>query len=510
MKKQVLTLSLAVGILGSTTSFAAGEHVSPSAMITEENGSIIIADSYNHQILRYENGGFSVIAGALGADNADGSPSGSYRDGEVDEARFNSPWDIEKLGDIYVISDTENHRIRVLDIENGTVGLIAGDEAGYSNGTRREAEFNRPTGIAIDEDGSIYVADTGNHVIRKMDIDGKVTLFAGVPEEEGISNGSAKSAKFNSPTGLAYEDGILYVADTGNNRICAIEDGEVTTIAGSVDGLEGFGNGKDSYLSSPTEIIVDNGDLYFADSGNGAVRKIEDGRIENVVLTGEFEDGLSPVNPRGLTIIDDTLYIGDVFSYKIESVSIAKNTVNFSDVLENDWFADAVINISSDGIVNGMGDGTFAPNSAVNRAMFITTLSRIEPAFFPNTVIDGALSFSDVEENSYYEKATKWAAHHEIAEGTGENFLPNDTLTRAQCVTFLFRYAKYLELGAVEDVSLESFSDVSSVADWASEPMVWAVSNGIISGTDEGLLAPNDTLTRAQMAVILDRFIELL
>ncbi len=507
MKKTILSTAFAIGLVGSVTTLAAETPISASSILADSDGSMIITDTYNHQIWQLENGEFTVIAGALGATNADGTPSGSYRDGTVEEARFFSPWDIVEYGDGYAISDSENHRIRLLNLENGTVELIAGSDEGYSNGTRRDVEFNRPTGLAVDEEGNVYISDSGNHVIRKMDTDGKVTLFAGTPNEAGRADGDVDDALFNSPTGLEYENGILYVADTENNRICAIEDGVVTTLTGSTEGIDGFINGKNALFSAPIEVIANDGELYISDSGNGAVRKIVDGRAETVILTGGFEDGLSPVNPVGLALVDDELYIADSFTNMVNTLDLSANNTTFSDVNASDWFASAVAEISADKIVNGTGGGEFSPNSTVNRAMFITSLSRVETALRPNTVIDGSVSFSDLEANSYYEKAAKWAAFTEIAQGDGDRFLPNDSLTRAQCVTFLYRYGIDLGMEDFEVATLDEFSDASSLPDWSVQAMQWAVSAGIVKGTDEGLLAPDKLLTRAEMAVILDRFI---
>jgi len=155
----------------------------------------------------------------------------------------------------------------------GQAGSLGGnDGAGYL------ARFNAPQGVAIATDGSVYVVDTGNSTIRKMTPDGVVTTLAGSPGVDGHSDGTGSAASFLLPQGIAVDKaGTIYVADSANHTIRKITStGVVTTfaglatISGSSDGL-----GSSARFSYPIGVAADaSGNIYVADNGNTAIRKI--------------------------------------------------------------------------------------------------------------------------------------------------------------------------------------------------------------------------------------------
>jgi sugar lactone lactonase YvrE len=206
-----------------------------------------------------------------------GSLSGSD-DGAGTTSRFNSPSGlaIDASGIIYV-ADTDNHRIReIVPITSRYVGTLAGSTQGYDNGTRTAAKFNRPSGLAIDASGNLYVADTDNHRIRKIVIStGQVTTLAGWGQ--GYADGTGTLARFNRPSGVAVDaSGNLYVADTDNNSIrkIVISTGQVTTLAGG--GGQGYADGTWGMFNKPSGVAVDaSGNLYVTDTGNYKIRKIQ-------------------------------------------------------------------------------------------------------------------------------------------------------------------------------------------------------------------------------------------
>ncbi len=155
--------------------------------------------------------------------------------------------------------------------ESGT-----GTEKGYADGKGKSALFNSPTKLAIDKNDNIYVADSENHRIRKITPDGTVTTVAGIARF-GNADGKTSEAQFHSPQGVAVDNkGNIFVADTGNNTIRQIsQDGSVTTVAGGALGFaDGTGTGAQFY--SPNSIIFDgNSTLYVTDSQNNRIRKIE-------------------------------------------------------------------------------------------------------------------------------------------------------------------------------------------------------------------------------------------
>jgi sugar lactone lactonase YvrE len=156
--------------------------------------------------------------------------------------------------------------------------LAGSGTAGYLDGTGTAAQFNQPSGIAIDSTGVVYVADCENHRIRKVTSSGVVTTFAG-SGIAGYLDGTGTAAQFDNPCGVAIDTttDTIYVADGLNNRIRKITpSGVVTTLAGT--GVAGFvdGTGTVAQFSFPIGMTFDNaGNLYVADTSNYRIRKIE-------------------------------------------------------------------------------------------------------------------------------------------------------------------------------------------------------------------------------------------
>ena len=176
----------------------------------------------------------------------------------------------------------------------------------------------------------------------------------------------------------------------------------------------------------------------------------------------------------------------------------------FPDVDENDWFYDEVVYVYENGLMNGVENNQFAPNTATNRAMLATILYRLagEPA------VSGDLPFTDVESGTWYTDAVLWAAQNGIVNGLGENtFAPMNTLTREQLVTMLYRYAEAEGYDVSAAADLSGYPDAGKVQPYAQEAMTWAVAEGIVEGMD-GNLNPAGSATRAQIATILMRFCE--
>jgi len=160
-----------------------------------------------------------------------------------------------------------------------TIQTIAGGGAGYRDGPLWEARFCGPNALAVGPDGALYVADSRNHRIRAISTNGTVTTIAGGGEPDGTggrAEGTALSARFSYPSGVAVgPDGSLYVADTGNNRICRIREGQVSTLAGGTEGNTD-GVGAAARFRYPSALVIDAaGSLWVADAGNRRVRKVD-------------------------------------------------------------------------------------------------------------------------------------------------------------------------------------------------------------------------------------------
>ncbi|MDR2131823.1 MAG: S-layer homology domain-containing protein [Clostridiales Family XIII bacterium] len=176
----------------------------------------------------------------------------------------------------------------------------------------------------------------------------------------------------------------------------------------------------------------------------------------------------------------------------------------FADIKESDWFYDAVRYVSQKGLMNGVAADSFAPQATMTRAMFATVLSR-----HAGGAPGGGASFSDVPAGLWYTDGVLWAAENGIAAGVGDKrFKPNDPITREQLVVMLHNYAKHIELDTLVSGDLTAFADAAGVSAWAQEAVTWAVSAGLLNGKPGGLLDAGGTATRAEVAAILQRFIE--
>lgn len=244
----------------------------------------------------------------------DGSPG--FSDGPVNQARFSDPFGIalDSKGNLYVADAGHNNRIRRI-APDGMVMTIAGGEEGFQDGQGASARFNTPSALAVDAEDNLYVADTGNNAIRKVAPDGTVTTIAG-GGQQGLEDGEARSARFNAPVGVAVDkEGNVYVADTYNDRIRKVtKEGQVVTIAGGAQS-PGYLDGPALSASFDTPcglIATPAGELYIADTGNNAVRKLtKEGQVTTITSAAPLADNQSLLfSPVGLALTHDgVLYV---------------------------------------------------------------------------------------------------------------------------------------------------------------------------------------------------------
>jgi sugar lactone lactonase YvrE len=475
-----------------------------SSLIRTDDG-LLVTDVFNKVVWQVTDEGKEIYAGKIGVSDLSGEPLGGYYDGTVKTAQFASPWAITPFMDGYALTDPLNNVIRY--ISNNKVLTIAGSgKVGESNARGVNATFDYPTGLATDDAGNLYIADTGNNVIRKVTEKGDVTTYA-----DG----------FLEPTGLCWYDGVLYVADSGHNRICKVENGVVSTIAGGVeDQVPSEGVFEGDYIdgsitkakfSYPQGVaLASNGAIYVADTGNGAVRKIENGQVSTFLFPAKGDKELFPVAPRGLMVEGNLLYVCDTFASVINVVSLEEKAVSYLDVPKDSWFYDAVTETTRMGILQGTGSQYFEPLAEIDRAMFVTMLSRAFQSTYPTIIITGDTAFSDVPADSWYHDAVAWAAEQTIAKGFGnDQFDPTRSVSRQEMVCFLYRYAKLLEMDRVvsDETLLDGFSDAKDLSSWAIDAMTWAVDRGILKGNESGLLEPLANTTRAEAAQMMKNFV---
>ncbi len=246
---------------------------SPNAAAFDAAGNLYVADSWNHTIRRMTpSGEVTTLAGLAGVPGS--------KDGTGSAARFYLPSGIaaDGSGNVYV-ADLANTTIRKIVVATGVVTTVAGraGSAGNTDGTGSAARFDIPSGLAVDASGNVFVADSGNAVIRKVTPAGVVSTFAGSADKRGNVDGTGSEARFSDPRAVAIDlAGNLYVADEGNHNIRKISpQGAVTTLAGGGTPGSNDGTGTAARFQYPSGIAVDTaGILYVADTDNGSIRRV--------------------------------------------------------------------------------------------------------------------------------------------------------------------------------------------------------------------------------------------
>ena len=186
------------------------------------------------------------------------------------------------------------------------------------------------------------------------------------------------------------------------------------------------------------------------------------------------------------------------------TVTFAEAPLPFPDVTEGDWFYDAVRYAYETGLMDGVGDSLFAPNSETTRAQLVTILYRLAGEPEPG----GDSGFADVAAGTWYTDAVAWAAQNGIVNGVSDTeFAPGDDITREQLAAILYRYAACQGYDVSQRADLSGFGDASSISGYAQEALSWAHAQGLVLGFEDGSLRPQGTASRAQIAAVLMRFL---
>ena len=248
------------------------------------------------------------------------------RDGAAAQARFADPWGVAvaRDGTVYVSDAGDNNRIRSIR-RDGTVATLAGGDEGFADGIGAAAMFDTPSGIALDEAGNLYVADTGNHAIRKVTPRGMVITLAG-DGTPGFRDGIGAQARFDGPIGIAVgRGGRVYVADTYNDRIRVIAaDGTVSTLAGGERPGDVDGPGTLARFDTPTGVAVDAMDrVYVADLRNNAIRRITPrGEVSTVARAVEGDEHPPVHRPLSVALAHDgVLYVGEMYRGDLNQIT---------------------------------------------------------------------------------------------------------------------------------------------------------------------------------------------
>ena len=316
----------------------------------------------------------TINPGLINTVAGNGTPGYSGDGGAATSAQLNSPsrMVVDSSGDLF-IADTGNNVIREVVQATGDIITVAGNgAAGYSGdgGPATSAQLNAPSGLALDASGDLFIADTGNNVIREVvQATGNIITVAG----NGIAaysgdGGPATSAQLNSPRGVAVDaSGNVFIADTGNNVIREVVQatGNITTVAGNgTAGYSGDGGAATAaQLNVPYDVAVDqNGDLFIADTGNNVIREVmqETGNIITVAGTGTAgysgDNGAATAaqlnGPVSIAVdANGNLFIADAGNNAIREVTQATGNI---------------ITVAGNGTAGYSGDGSLATSAQLN------------------------------------------------------------------------------------------------------------------------------------------------
>ena len=249
--------------------------------------------------------------------------------------------------------------------------------------------------------------------------------------------------------------------------------------------------------------------LTFATNGGSTIKAVEDDKDRTVTL-----DYYTTMR-TGFTF--DGWYSDPSFTNSISRVRLTNDTTvyakwlpvhmssGFTDVPYNAWYRNAIQSMLEYDVMGGVSGNRFAPNQATTRGMIVTMLYRLEGS----PEVKKGTKFADVKSNAYYNNAVSWAAGNKIVQGYGGNqFGPNDSITREQMAAILRSYSAYKKYNTSASARISQFRDFGRVSGYAVQSVEWAVGEQLIGGKGNGLLDPRGKATRAEVASIFQRYLE--
>ncbi len=324
----------------------------PHGIDVDSVGNVYVADRFNHTIRKITTDGQVItLAGKAGVKGD--------TDGPGNVARFNEPWGlcVDRFGNVFV-ADTRNNKIRKIT-PSGNVTTFAGSgNFGSSDGVGVLSSFGNPTGIDVDDQGNLYVADHLTHIIRKITPQGQVTTIAGFPYIPGNADGQGTGAQFWRPYGLTLDnDGNIIVADEWNHKIRKVTpDGIVTTLAGT--GNVGLIDGPvvTAEFNYPWDVTTDaEGNIYVGDGYNYVVRKITpDGVVSTLagvpLETGGNDGPALEATFKGVTGVvwhhqSGQLYLADAYNHTVRKVVFDAQFLSLSNLTGGQVCAGSMVHL---------------------------------------------------------------------------------------------------------------------------------------------------------------------
>jgi sugar lactone lactonase YvrE len=327
---EVTTFAGTLGVGGSVDGQgAAALFLSPTGITRDGAGNLYVTDAQMHVVRAIKpDGTVTTIAGFAGlSGSADGTGSG---------ARFKNPSGIAAMtdGTLYV-ADTNNFTIRKITPQ-GVVTTVAGVAGTFGHDDTvqgQPATFFGPSGVAVTSTGTVFVADTANHIIRSISPTGVVTTIAGQPQQVGFADGAANAALFDSPQHLSYSesDGALYIADSINDAVRRLAGGAVTTIAGQPHSVAPVDGEIDTArLVLPIGVAIASATtLYVTDNNFSTVRSVSlNGAVTTIAGQARQTEGVSNpagfIHPGAIAAIagqPDTLWVTDSSDHTVRAVT---------------------------------------------------------------------------------------------------------------------------------------------------------------------------------------------
>lgn len=301
-------------------------HYPGKLAVDAEQNMLVVSDSSHNRVVVAE-----LDTGKLR--HVIGTGQAGLKDGPFDQAQFNDPQGLEIRGDIIYLADTKNHALRQIDLKNKTVTTIAGKGVkGYERhrtGAATDIHLASPWDLQLVGD-DLYVAMAGCHQIWKMDLNKQeIGSFAGTGQEN-IFDGPADTAAFSQPSGLAYDGTYLYVADSEVSAVRKVhlKEKRVATVVGT--GLFDFGDvdgvGDSVRLQHALGVAYKDGMLYVADTYNNKIKKIDPATRRSTSFVGDGSPKIFD-EPGGIEVSGDTLYVADTNNHRIRTVNIATGEV---------------------------------------------------------------------------------------------------------------------------------------------------------------------------------------
>ena len=399
MKKRMilalaLSLSLMVGSVSAAWSpvdFAGGS----LSGVVAEGEALLVSDVFNKVVWRVTEEGVEKAVGQISVAGLDGEPIGKYDDGTLDTALFLEPWAMTPFLDGVAITDTAANAVRWFN-ESGVFTAVGGEEAGFKNGTGTAARFDHPQGVAVGKDGAVYVADTGNHAVRKVEA-GRVSTVASANE---------------TPAAPVQPRSILVV-----------DEGLVVTDLFAQNLLE-------LSVAAPAYSDVAPGAWYAA-----AVKAAAERHITSGTGNGKFSPDAQVT--RGMFAV----MLAQLHK-NTDGNAVIEGAAQFSDVPSDMYYAAAVRWAADNGYVSGYGNGKFGPNDPVTREQIAAILYKyakeqgLDVSVGEDTNI---LSYNDALTISEYAiPAIQWACGAGVMSGTNTgDLLPKAPATRAHMVQMM-------------------------------------------------------------------------